>query len=93
MATRTRQLNFDVTTLLDHAASQFRGLNAREPGQWPALPKLAAWLGTAVVVVVIGWFAVVSAAADELQGERDREPCLVEALNPLLACIFRSYNI
>jgi len=46
MATRTRQLNFDVTTLLDHAASQFRGLNAREPGQWPALPKLAAWLGT-----------------------------------------------
>ena len=68
MATRSRQLNFDVTTLLDHAASQFRGLNAREPGQWPALPKLAAWLGAALVVVVAGWFAVVSSAADELQG-------------------------
>jgi type IV pilus assembly protein PilO len=74
MATRSRQ--FDVTTFLDHAASQFRGLNAREPGQWPALPKLAAWLGATVAVVVIGWFSVLSAAADELQGERDREPGL-----------------
>ncbi|HEU5293210.1 MAG TPA: type 4a pilus biogenesis protein PilO [Burkholderiaceae bacterium] len=76
MATRSRQLNFDVTTLLDHAASQFRGLNAREPGQWPALPKLAAWFGAAVLVVVVGWFAVLSNAADELQTERDREPAL-----------------
>src|SRR5262245_23294375 len=76
MATRARQLNFDVTTLLDHAASQFRGLNAREPGQWPALPKLAAWFGAAVVVVVVGWFVLLSSAADELQTERDREPTL-----------------
>jgi type IV pilus assembly protein PilO len=73
MATRR---NFDVTTLLDHAASQFRGLNAREPGQWPALPKLAAWLGAALFVVVIGWFVVLSGAAEELQAERDREPSL-----------------
>ena len=76
MAARSRQLNFDVTTLLDHAASQFRGLNAREPGQWPALPKLAAWLGAAVLVVVIGWFAMLTGVADELQAERDREPAL-----------------
>jgi type IV pilus assembly protein PilO len=76
MATRSRQLNFDVTTLLDHAASQFRGLNAREPGQWPALPKLAAWFGAAVAVVAVGWFALLSGAADELQAERDREPAL-----------------
>jgi type IV pilus assembly protein PilO len=74
MAARSRQ--FDVTTFLDHAASQFRGLNAREPGQWPALPKLAAWFGAALAVVVAGWFLVVSSAADELQGERDREPGL-----------------
>jgi len=74
MAARSRQ--FDVTTFLDHAASQFRGLNAREPGQWPALPKLAAWLGAAAGVVAIGWFVVVSTAAEELQAERDREPGL-----------------
>ncbi|MCW5661751.1 MAG: type 4a pilus biogenesis protein PilO [Burkholderiaceae bacterium] len=74
MAARSRQ--FDVTTFLDHAASQFRGLNAREPGQWPALPKLATWVGAALAVVVAGWFLVVSTAADELQAERDREPGL-----------------
>src|SRR5687768_15847598 len=71
---RSRQ--FDVTTFLDHAASQFRGLNAREPGQWPALPKLAAWVGAAIAVVVAGWFVVLSSTADELQAERDREPGL-----------------
>jgi len=76
MAGKSRQMNFDVTTLLDHAASQFRGLNPKEPGQWPALPKAAAWLGAAAVVVVLGWFALLTGAADELQGERDREPAL-----------------
>lgn len=76
MASKTRQMNFDVTTFLDHAASQFRGLNPKEPGQWPALPKSAAWMGAALIVVVLGWFAVLTGAADELQGERDREPAL-----------------
>jgi type IV pilus assembly protein PilO len=71
---RSRQ--FDVTTFLDHAASQFRGLNAREPGQWPALPKVAAWFGAALAVVVLGWFVALSTAAEELQSERDREPGL-----------------
>jgi type IV pilus assembly protein PilO len=74
MAARSRQ--FDVTSFLDHAASQFRGLNAREPGQWPALPKVAAWIGAALGVVVAGWFVVLSTTADELQAERDREPGL-----------------
>ncbi len=76
MAGKSRQMNFDVTTFLDHAASQFRGLNPKEPGQWPALPKTAAWLGAAAVVVVLGWFGLLTGAADELQGERDREPAL-----------------
>jgi type IV pilus assembly protein PilO len=76
MAGKSRQMNFDVTTLLDHAASQFRGLNPKEPGQWPALPKAAAWLGATLLMVAVGWFAVLAAVADELQVERDREPAL-----------------
>jgi type IV pilus assembly protein PilO len=74
MAARSRQ--FDVTSFLDQAASQFRGLNAREPGQWPALPKVAAWIGAALLVVIAGWFVLLSTTADELQAERDREPGL-----------------
>jgi type IV pilus assembly protein PilO len=69
-------LNFDVSSFFDNAASQFRGLNPNEPGQWPALPKLAAFAGVIVGMVVAGWFVVVSAAADELQAARDREPVL-----------------
>ncbi|MFO1217733.1 MAG: type 4a pilus biogenesis protein PilO [Burkholderiaceae bacterium] len=76
MAQKSRQMNFDVTTFLDQAASQFRGLNPKEPGQWPALPKTAAFVGAAAVVVALGWFGVLNSSADELQAERDREPAL-----------------
>jgi type IV pilus assembly protein PilO len=40
------------------------------------LPKLAAWLAATIAVVVVGWVTLLSGAADELQGERDREPGL-----------------
>jgi type IV pilus assembly protein PilO len=69
-------LSFDVSSFFDNAASQFRGLNTNEPGQWPLLPKVAAFALAAAAIVVVGWFAVVSAATDDLQRERDREPAL-----------------
>jgi type IV pilus assembly protein PilO len=69
-------LSFEVSSFFGDAVSQFRGLNPAEPGQWPWLPKAAAWGGTAIVVLVLGWFGIVSSAADELQAQRDREPVL-----------------
>jgi type IV pilus assembly protein PilO len=69
-------INFDVTTLLDQAAAQFRNLNTNEPGQWPALPKAAAWLASAVAVVVAGWFGVLADTTDELEAARQQEPQL-----------------
>jgi type IV pilus assembly protein PilO len=68
--------NFDVSSFVEHAASQFRNLNPNEPGQWPALPKLAAWLFAVVVVVVAGWFLFISSANDELEAARQEEPKL-----------------
>jgi type IV pilus assembly protein PilO len=76
MNTKAKPSSFDVSSLVQQASSQFRGLNPKEPGQWPALPKAAAWLATAAVVVVACWFALLSGATDELQAERDREPAL-----------------
>jgi len=67
-------LNFDVSSFFDNAVSQFRGLNPNEPGQWPSLPKAAAWIAAAAAVVVAGWFVILSSAADDLQRERDLEP-------------------
>ncbi|MCK6425670.1 MAG: type 4a pilus biogenesis protein PilO [Burkholderiaceae bacterium] len=72
MAT-TRNLNIDLEALLADATGQFRDLNTAEPGQWPLLPKIAAWLVAAVVMVVIGWFGIVSPATEELAAEEARE--------------------
>ncbi|HPO18280.1 MAG TPA: type 4a pilus biogenesis protein PilO [Rubrivivax sp.] len=74
MISKASKASFDASTVLGNAASQFRGLNAKEPGQWPMLPKAAAWLAAALAVVVASWFALLSSADDELQAERNREP-------------------
>ena len=76
MKSKEKQPSVDVGAVFAQAASQFRGLNAKEPGQWPLLPKVAAWLAATAAVVVACWFALLSGATDELQAERDREPAL-----------------
>jgi type IV pilus assembly protein PilO len=69
-------LNFEVSSFFDNAASQFRNLNPNEPGQWPALPKLATWLAAMAAVVVAGWFVLLSSATEELEASRQQEPRL-----------------
>ncbi len=74
MAKASRNVN--LSELSGELASQFRGLNPNEPGQWPILPRLATWLFAALAVVVLGWFLVLSAEADNLEAERQKEPAL-----------------
>jgi type IV pilus assembly protein PilO len=76
MATNASSSKPGLNAAFETAASQFRGLNAGEPGQWPPLPKAAAFGAVAVLVVILGWFLILSTATDELQSERDREPAL-----------------
>ncbi len=71
-----KNLNIDLNTLFEQAQSQFSGLNPNEPGQWPLLPKLASFLLAIIVVVILGWVALLSSQSDELQAERDKEPQL-----------------
>jgi len=71
-----KNLNIDLNTLFEQAQGQFTGLNPNEPGQWPLLPKLASFLLAIVVVVILGWVALLSGQSDELQAERDKEPQL-----------------
>jgi type IV pilus assembly protein PilO len=85
MATKGKQINLDLNSVLSDAASQFRGLNPQQPGQWPVLPKLASWLAIAAVVLVAGWFVLLSTANDELDAERNREPALKEDYKNKLA--------
>lgn len=76
MATAKKSMNVDLNSVFEGAASQFRGLNPNEPGQWPVLPKLMTWTGVALIMVVLGWFLLLSDAHDGLRAERDKEPVL-----------------
>jgi type IV pilus assembly protein PilO len=71
-----QNLNIDLNAWFQDAQEQFRGLNPNEPGQWPILPKLLAFLVTAILVVGLGWVGLLSSQSDELQAERDKEPRL-----------------
>jgi len=76
MATKGRTASVDLNSVFEGAASQFRGLNPNEPGQWPLLPKALTWVAVALAMVVVGWFLVLSSAHDELDAEQNKEPVL-----------------
>lgn len=75
----------DLNSVFQDLSGQFRGLNPNEPGQWPLLPKLAAFAAVTLALVVVAWFALLSATTDELQAERDREPGLRQDYRAKLA--------
>lgn len=84
MATK-RGMNVDLNSVFEGAASQFRGLNPNEPGQWPWLPKFLTWTGVAIAMVVLGWFLLLSDAHDGLEAERNKEPTLKTEFRSKLA--------
>ncbi|MDP9045394.1 MAG: type 4a pilus biogenesis protein PilO [Pseudomonadota bacterium] len=75
MATKPA-MNVDLNSVFEGAVSQFRSLNPNEPGQWPVLPKVATFSLVAVLMIVLGWFLLLSSASDELDAERAKEPGL-----------------
>ena len=85
MATKSKSLNVDINSVFEQAASQFRDLNWKEPGQLPVLPKVAAAVALVVAVVVLGWFLVLTGADDELEAERNKEPALKQDYRSKLA--------
>ena len=88
MATKAPRKSVDVGAVFRDAAAQFRDLNPNQPGQWPLLPRLAVWTVTALMVVLVGWFLLLSDKADELQLARDKEPQLkAEYTNKLTQAI------
>jgi type IV pilus assembly protein PilO len=64
---------------------QFRGLNPKEPGSWPALPRFALYLFIMVAIVVVLWFVWLNGSNDELEAERKKEVALREDYKKKLA--------
>lgn len=73
---KSSTVGFELSSLFDQAAGQFRNLNTREPGQWPTLPKLATWAGVVALVVFAGYMGLLKGAHETLEDERSREPQL-----------------
>lgn len=62
----------DLKKIGDVVAAQFRGLNGRDPGQWPLIPRMLCAFGTLVGVVVVAWFLYLSGQQEELDiGEQE----------------------
>lgn len=66
----------DLNAWFAGVSSQFEGLDPKEPGQWPLLPKLAAALFVMLLAVGLGYVLVLSDVQAALDAERDREPQL-----------------
>ena len=52
---------------------QFRNLNTRDPGSWPALPKLLLLVGILAGVLVIAYFIDWQGQLEELEAGRAQE--------------------
>ncbi len=76
MATQTKTPSVDLAAAFEQVAAQFRGLDFKQPGQWPMLPKVASWLLLGVLVVVLLWLLLLSDKKDELEAEGNKEPGL-----------------
>ena len=90
MASKPSSPSIDLGAIFEDASSQFRGLNINQPGQWPPLPKLAACVVVLLLVVLLGWFAVLLDADTELEAERAREPVLKQDFT---AKLFQAVNL
>ncbi|MBB5203297.1 type IV pilus assembly protein PilO [Inhella inkyongensis] len=75
MAENTR---FDLNAWGREAAEQFKGLNPNEPGQWPLLPKLAAFTFVVLLAAGLGYVFLLADEQTRLEGEVAREPVLQE---------------
>jgi type IV pilus assembly protein PilO len=58
---------------------QFKNLNTRDPGSWPALPKLLLLVGIVVAVLVLAYFLDWQSQLDELEAGRRQEETLKQA--------------
>jgi type IV pilus assembly protein PilO len=85
MATQTKTPSFDFAAWFEQVASQFRGLDYKQPGQWALLPKVTSWLLLGALMVGLVWVLLLSDKTDELEAERKKEPGLKQDYRGKLA--------
>lgn len=72
----TSNPKIDLNAWFAELSGQFQGLNPKEPGQWPLLPKLATALAVMLLVIGAGYVLLLSDVEGALDAERARDPQL-----------------
>ncbi|MDR2127477.1 MAG: type 4a pilus biogenesis protein PilO [Burkholderiaceae bacterium] len=76
MARKSSKEKLDFSRLQRRLVAQFQGLDARDPGAWPAIPKFALLLVVAIAVAVVVYFLVVQESISTLNDARSKEGVL-----------------
>ncbi|MFO0387811.1 MAG: type 4a pilus biogenesis protein PilO [bacterium] len=63
---------------LNQLSRQFRGLNTRDPGTWPLVPRITAVLGLFAVIILAGWYFYWTGQIQTLEADRAEELKLKE---------------
>lgn len=66
--------NIDLSQL----GRQFRGLNTRDPGSWPLIPRVSAMLGLFAAIILAGWYFYWTGQIQALEADRAEELKLKE---------------
>ncbi|RTL32996.1 MAG: pilus assembly protein PilO [Burkholderiales bacterium] len=82
MATSTK---IDLNAWFAELQAQFQGLNPKEPGQWPLLPKIASGVFVMLAVIGAGYAFLLSDVESALDAEKAREPQLRQDYQAKLA--------
>lgn len=76
---------FDLNERFSAVQAQFRGLDFKQPGQWPLAPKIATWAFAGAAVVVAAWTLVLADVNAEIEQVRAEESALKEDYRGKLA--------
>ncbi len=66
--------NIDLSQL----GRQFRGVNTRDPGSWPLIPRVSAVLGLFAAIILAGWYFYWTGQIQALEADRAEELKLKE---------------
>lgn len=68
----------DLKNIGTAVAAQFRGLDGRNPGQWPFVPRLMCAIGVLAAVLALAWFFYWDGQLTELDLGQQQEVSLRE---------------
>lgn len=84
MATKRTAPRIDFQALQDRMVAQFRSLDPKDPGSWPAFPRYAACVALAALVLTLLWFTWLTGVAKQVEAESAKEMQLRETFKTKL---------